>query len=72
MKKMTIRMAIAVLLLLIIHGLKAQYNSSDLLPTDPSVRIGKLPNGLSYYIRKNGKPEKKAEQRIVVNAGSVL
>lgn len=65
-------MAIAVLLLLTIHGLKAQYNFSDLLPTDPSVRIGKLPNGLSYYIRKNGKPEKKAELRLVVNAGSVL
>ncbi|NTW49211.1 MAG: insulinase family protein, partial [Chlorobiales bacterium] len=33
---------------------------------------GKLDNGLSYYIRQNRKPEKRAELRLVVNAGSVL
>jgi len=42
------------------------------LPTDPKVRIGTLPNGLKYYIRQNLKPEKRAELRLVVNAGSVL
>lgn len=42
------------------------------LPTDPAVRVGKLPNGLSYYIRQNAKPEKRVELRLVVNAGSVL
>jgi len=34
--------------------------------------MGKLPNGLTYYIRKNGKPEHKVELRLVVNAGSIL
>ena len=34
--------------------------------------MGKLPNGLTYYIRKNVKPEKKLELRLAVNAGSVL
>ncbi|HEV7622317.1 MAG TPA: pitrilysin family protein, partial [Flavisolibacter sp.] len=29
-------------------------------------------NGLTYYIRKNAKPEKKVELRLVVNAGSIL
>src|SRR5438067_3135918 len=39
---------------------------------DPSVKVGKLPNGLTYYIRKNPKPEKKVELRLAVNAGSIL
>jgi hypothetical protein len=26
---------------------------------DPEVKIGKLPDGLRYYIKKNTKPEKK-------------
>ena len=42
------------------------------LPTDPKVKIGTLPNGIHYYIRKNAKPEKRAELRLVVNAGSTL
>lgn len=42
------------------------------LPIDTSVTIGTLPNGLRYYIRKNAKPEKRAELRLVVNAGSIL
>ncbi len=42
------------------------------LPFDPAVRIGSLLNGLRYYIRENRKPEKRAELRLVVNAGSVL
>src|SRR4051812_26751004 len=42
------------------------------LPVDPKVKIGTLPNGIRYYIRKNAKPEKRAELRLVVNAGSVL
>src|SRR2546423_11997858 len=42
------------------------------LPFDPAVTIGTLPNGMRYYIRENHKPEKRAELRLVVNAGSVL
>ena len=42
------------------------------LPVDSKVRIGTLPNGIRYYIRQNAKPEKRAELRLVVNAGSVL
>jgi zinc protease len=45
---------------------------TDKLPTDPHVKIGKLSNGLTYYIRKNVKPEHKVELRLVVNAGSIL
>ena len=49
-----------------------QFKLSDPIPLDPNVKIGKLPNGLTYYIRKNLKPEKKLELRLAVNAGSVL
>src|SRR6266540_1185334 len=45
---------------------------STLLPIDPKVKIGKLSNGIRYYIRQNPKPEKRAELRLVVNAGSIL
>jgi zinc protease len=47
-------------------------NPETPLPFDPSVVRGKLDNGLVYYIRHNAKPEKRAELRLVVNAGSVL
>lgn len=42
------------------------------IPNDPNVKIGKLDNGLTYYIRKNTKPEKKVDLRLVLNAGSIL
>lgn len=42
------------------------------LPVDPKIRVGTLANGIRYYIRRNPKPEKRAELRLVVNAGSVL
>jgi len=50
----------------------AQSNLTDKLPIDPKVKIGKLSNGLTYYIRQNKKPEKKVELRLVVNTGSIM
>jgi zinc protease len=50
----------------------AQFNLNDKVPADSNVIIGKLANGLTYYIRHNQKPENKVELRLVVNAGSVL
>ena len=46
--------------------------SEEKIPVDPKVRIGKLDNGLTYYIRENNKPEDKVELRLVVNAGSIM
>ncbi len=57
------------------HSLLAQTNSFDLnqaIPIDPTVTIGKLDNGLTYYLQKNTKLENKAELRLVINAGSIL
>src|SRR5687767_8191289 len=45
---------------------------SDPLPLDPKIRTGVLPNGIKYYIKYNAKPEKRAELRMAVNAGSTM
>lgn len=44
----------------------------SLLPVDPNVIIGKLPNGLTYYIRKNTEPKNRADLYLVNKVGSVL
>ncbi|MCD7899820.1 MAG: insulinase family protein [Bacteroides sp.] len=41
------------------------------IPIDPNVRIGKLENGLTYYIRKNSLPEKRADFYIAQKVGSI-
>ncbi len=69
---MTKRTLLAFLLITVAVGLNAQTALTDKIPVDPSIKLGKLPNGLTYYIKKNAKPEKKVELRLVVNAGSVL
>lgn len=42
------------------------------IPFNSEVKTGKLSNGLTYYIKNNGKPENKVELRLVVKAGSIL
>lgn len=42
------------------------------LPTDPAVRIGKLDNGLTYYIRHNELPKGQADFYIAQKVGSIL
>ena len=41
------------------------------IPVDPDVRIGKLDNGLTYYIRHNNWPENRAEFYIAQKVGSI-
>ena len=69
--KLTRRFSVVLLLLFSFQSF-AQFNLAQPLPTDPNVRIGKLANGLTYYIRKNAQPEKKVELRLALNAGSIL
>ncbi len=42
------------------------------VPLDKQVVYGKLPNGMTYYIRHNDVPKERAEYYIVHNVGSVL
>jgi zinc protease len=68
-----VRSAVAALALFsCAYAASAQFKLSDPLPVSPQVVVGKLPNGLTYYLRKNGKPENKLELRLVVKAGSIL
>ena len=41
------------------------------IPVDKDVRIGKLDNGLTYYIRHNNWPEDRAEFYIAQRVGSI-
>lgn len=41
------------------------------IPMDPGVRIGKLSNGMTYYIKANKLPENRAELRMALKAGAM-
>lgn len=45
---------------------------NEKLPVAPEITKGKLANGLTYYIRKNSKPEQRVELRLAIKAGSIL
>ena len=66
------RIALMPLLLVLVFNSNAQLNLNEAIPVDAKVKIGKLPNGLTYYIRQNKKPEQKVELRLVVNTGSIM
>ena len=56
----------------VLSSLTAQIpDLSKPIPADPAIKIGKLDNGITYYIKQNKKPEKRVELRLAVNAGSV-
>jgi len=58
------------LLLIATTALSAQ--PAQNVPIDPKVRYGKLPNGLTYYIRANNLPKNRAEFYIAQNVGAIL
>ena len=45
---------------------------TEAIPADSTITVGKFPNGLTYYIKANKKPENRAALRLAVNAGSIL
>eukprot|EP01030_Chromulinospumella_sphaerica_P014700 gene14700-14496_t len=47
------------------------FKLSDAIPVGPQVMLGKLANGLTYYVQKNARPENRLELRLVVKAGSM-
>ncbi len=58
------------LLLLVCSTVKAQMEMPP-LPVDTAVRIGRLDNGLTYYIRYNNWPENRANFYIAQKVGSL-
>jgi zinc protease len=69
-----IRLAACLSLLLLAFSLpaRAEIKLADAIPVGPQVKVGKLANGLTYYIQNNQRPAKKLEMRLVVKAGSIL
>jgi zinc protease len=67
MKKTTYLLGLLLFLYFPVHAQKL----SDTLVPNPQVLIGKLANGLTYYIQHNEKPKNRVTFRLVVNAGSI-
>ena len=66
---MRIRKLLVFALLLLATVVQAQQMPK--IPVDKAVRIGKLPNGLTYYIRHNDWPENVANFYIAQRVGSI-
>ena len=58
-------------LLLVITGTASAQTTMPTIPVDTAVRIGKLDNGLTYYIRHNNWPEHRANFYIAQKVGSI-
>lgn len=63
--------AFVVCILAALSFVSAAQTTQEKIGLDGKVRYGKLPNGLTYYVQRNTKPQQRAEMRLVVNAGSV-
>ena len=61
-----------VALLIISVSIQAQPDLTGSAPIDPGIRTGKLSNGLTYFIRNNKEPEKRASFYIIQNVGAIL
>lgn len=53
-------------------NVQAQAPADKTIPINPLVKKGVLPNGVTYYIRKNQEPKNRAELRLVVHTGSIM
>lgn len=65
-----------VLMMAVLLGSATLISAQDMqmppVPVDPNVRIGKLENGLTYYIRHNELPQHQADYYIAQKVGSIL
>jgi len=65
------RISAAYLLSLVLAVPASAQDPSARLALDPAIRTGTLANGLTFFIRRNTQPEKRAALRLVVKAGSI-
>ena len=59
-------------ILVLALSLVATAQQPQALPIDSAVRVGKLENGLTYYIRHNEYPKQRAEFHIAQAVGAIL
>jgi zinc protease len=64
------RVSLLALFSILSFSLFSQENSS--VPTNPEIKFGKLENGMTYYIKSNSEPEKRASFYIIQNVGALL
>ena len=69
---MKLRKQLMVLVLMLVGATASFAQQMPPIPVDPQVRIGKLENGLTYYIRQNNYPEGQANFYIAQKVGSSL
>ena len=68
---MNLKKLIVASLLLITASATTMAQEMPSIPTDPDVKVGKLDNGLTYYIRHNAWPEQRAEFYIAQRVGAI-
>ena len=64
--KLFVKMFVVLAVLLLTANVRAQMPQQL---SDPAVRVGKLPNGLTYYIRHNEYPKGQADCHIAQKVG---
>ena len=68
---MKLKRILTAAVLLLISTVAVMAQEMPAIPVDEAVRIGKLDNGLTYYIRYNNWPEHRAEFYIAQKVGSL-
>ncbi|NII26781.1 insulinase family protein [Pseudoflavitalea sp. X16] len=66
------RKTAAGILCLLLNGTVWAQQDTEAVPLDAAITTGKLPNGFTYYIRRNTTPEKRAVMYLVNKVGSIL
>ncbi len=66
------RFLVSSLLVVVAIFASGQGLSDNNVPVDPAYRIGKLDNGLTYFIRHNTEPAGRASYYIIQNVGAIL
>lgn len=66
-----IKFFIIVIIVCVFSSVNAQ-PQAPAVPIDQDVVVGQLDNGLKYYIRKNARPQERADFYIVHNVGAIL
>jgi len=70
-KQIVLSVTVLVLLLFPLR-VNSQSIQGSFAPVDPEIRMGRLDNGLTYFIRHNREPEKRASFYIIQNVGAIL
>lgn len=72
MNKFFVRVLMLVAAVMVLATAQGRAQQMPPIPVDDQVRIGQLPNGLTYYIRHNENPKGQADFYIAQKVGSIL